>query len=228
MSLVLLSGGLDSTVLATQLVHDHDPTHVEALSVHYGQRHTRELTAAQHIADHLGINHTTLDLSGLGTHLSSALTPTSGAGPIPEGHYAAPTMTQTVVPNRNAILLMIATGIAQARGHTTVSTAVHAGDHPIYPDCRPEFITTADHTARAGTGDAVAINAPFVHSTKTDIARLGTQLNAPLHLTWSCYKGGTHHCGRCGTCVERAEAFHDAGIPDPTTYTTPQEGQRTE
>lgn len=225
MSLVLLSGGLDSTVLATQLTQTHGPNHIEALSVHYGQRHTRELQAAANVAHHLGINHTTLDLSGLGTHLASALTPTSGAGPIPDGHYNPANMHHTVVPNRNAILLMAAAGIAQARAHTTVATAVHGGDHHIYPDCRPDFIATADHTARAGTGGAVSIHAPYTLRTKTDIVRLGAHLGAPLHLTWSCYKGADHHCGTCGTCIERAEAFHAAGIPDPTTYTTPHKGQ---
>lgn len=219
MSLVLLSGGLDSTVLATQLTQTHGPNHVEALSVHYGQRHTQELTAAQHVTEHLGIKHTTLDLSGLGTHLASALTPTSNTGPIPQGAYNPTNMTQTVVPNRNAILLMIAVGIAQARAHTTVTTAVHTAEHHIYPDCRPEFIAAADQAARAGTGGAVSIHAPFAHQTKTDITRLGAQLGAPLHLSWSCYNNAQHQCGTCGTCIERAEAFHAAGIPDPTTYT---------
>lgn len=220
MSLVLLSGGLDSTVLATQLTTDHGPGNVEALSVHYGQRHTRELDAAHQVATHLGINHTTLDLSGLGTHLASALTPASGAGEIPHGAYNPTNMNHTVVPNRNAILLMAAAGIAQARAHTTIATAVHGGDHHIYPDCRPDFIATADQTVRAGTGGAVSIHAPYTLRTKTDIVRLGAQLGAPLHLTWSCYKGAEHHCGACGTCTERAEAFRDADIPDPTTYTT--------
>lgn len=221
MTLVLLSGGLDSTVLATQLVRAHGNTSVLSLSVNYGQRHDRELLAAAQVAASLDIEHLTINLSGLGAHLSSALTPASDSGTIPHGHYAEPNMAQTVVPNRNAILLMIAVGIAQGRGHTNVATAVHSGDHPVYPDCRPEFIATADTTARAGTGGAVSISAPFLSRTKTDIARLSLDVQAPVHLSWSCYEGGTVHCGRCGTCVERAEAFHTAKVADPTTYADP-------
>lgn len=219
MTLVLLSGGLDSTVLAAYTAAGAGPA--ETLAIAYGQRHHRELAAAQEVADHLGLPHTTIDLTGLSTHLTSALTPATGGGNIPHGHYTHTSMSATVVPNRNAILLMVAAGIAAARGHTTVATAVHAGDHPVYPDCRPDFITAAAVAAETGTGGAVTITAPFVDRTKTDIARLGADTGAPMHLSWSCYEGGELHCGRCGTCVERAEAFHEAGVDDPTTYTDP-------
>jgi 7-cyano-7-deazaguanine synthase len=214
--IVLLSGGLDSTVLTAQAVASGDL--MEAVSVHYGQRHARELDAARAVAAHYGIRHDVVDLAVLKDHLAgSALT----TGPdVPEGHYSAPSMAATVVPNRNMIMLAVAAGIAASRGHKTVATAVHAGDHPIYPDCRPEFITAASLAAQlatAGYGD-VEIVAPFVRKTKTDIARLSAQLGAPVYLSWSCYKGGEVHCGRCGTCVERAESFRDAGVPDPTRY----------
>ena len=217
--IVLLSGGLDSTVLTGKLVKHHP--NVDAVSIHYGQRHSRELDAAAAVAAHYGIRHDVVDLTVLRDLLTgSALT--VGAD-VPDGHYAAESMKATVVPNRNAIMLMVAVGIASARGHGQVATAVHAGDHFIYPDCRPAFITAAGKTARLGTegfGD-VDIVAPFVGISKTDIARLGDKLDVPMGLSWSCYKGGDMQCGRCGTCVERAEAFHDAGVPDPTEYADP-------
>lgn len=221
MTLVLLSGGLDSTVLAARIARAQHPETVHALSVHYGQRHTRELAAAEAVSAHLGLAHTTLDLSDLGQHLTSSLTPASNAGTIPTGPYTAPTMASTVVPGRNAILIALAAGIAAARGLNTVATAVHGADHPLYPDCRPEFITAAHHATHTGTGGQVGLIAPFTHMTKTDIVRLGVELNAPLHLSWSCYQDGAEHCGRCGTCIERAQAFHQAGATDPTVYTDP-------
>ena len=215
--IVLLSGGMDSTVLAAHLLGAGAP--VDAVSIHYGQRHDKELTAAAAVAGALGIRHDVVDLSALRPHLSgSALTDDTVS--VPEGHYTAPSMAATVVPNRNAIMLMVAAGIASARRHQAVATAVHAGDHPVYPDCRPEFIGAADRAARLGTagfGD-VAVVAPFVTWSKADIALRGHQLGAPTGLSWSCYQGGDIHCGRCGTCVERAEAHYLAGVPDPTTY----------
>ncbi|TDC28489.1 7-cyano-7-deazaguanine synthase QueC [Micromonospora sp. 15K316] len=218
-TIALLSGGLDSTVLVAHLL-DQGHT-VDAISVDYGQRHARELDAATAIADHYRIRHQLVDLTAVGRLLTgSALTDPTVA--VPHGHYADESMRATVVPNRNAILLMVAVGVAATRNATAVATAVHAGDHPIYPDCRPEFITAADRCARAATagyGD-VTVTAPFVAMSKTGIAALGGRLGAPLHLSWSCYEGGAQHCGQCGTCVERRESFTDAGLTDPTTYRT--------
>lgn len=219
-TLVLLSGGMDSTVLLAQTIARSGGDRVETLSVDYGQRHARELTAAAAIADHYRVPWDVADLASLATLLRSALT---GHGDIPEGHYADATMRATVVPNRNAVLLMVAAGYAASRGLSCVATAVHAGDHPVYPDCRPEFIDAASAAATLGTqgiGD-VQIVAPFVRMTKAQIAALGYAIDAPLDLTWSCYMGGGYHCGRCGTCVERAEAFAEAAIVDPTTYADP-------
>ena len=217
--IVLLSGGLDSTVLTAKMIHDGDT--VDAVSIHYGQRHARELTAAAQVAAHYGIRHDVIDLSALRPHLaSSALT---GDTDVPEGHYAAGNMKATVVPNRNMIMLAVAAGIAADRGHRTVATAVHAGDHPVYPDCRPEFIqavSTATGLGTAGYGD-VQVYAPFAWMTKTQVAALGAELGAPVGLSWSCYQGGDQHCGRCGTCVERYEAFRAARVPDPTRYADP-------
>jgi 7-cyano-7-deazaguanine synthase len=217
--IVLLSGGLDSTVLTAQtLASGH---HTEAVSIHYGQRHARELDAATDVAAWYGIRHDIIDLTGLRGHLTgSALT----TGPdIPDGHYTAPSMAVTVVPNRNMILLAVAAAVASARGHATVAAAMHAGDHPIYPDCRPEFVAAASLATQLGTAGFgnVQVDAPFARLDKTGIVRVGHELGAPMHLSWSCYRGGTQHCGRCGTCVERAEAFHQAGVPDPTRYADP-------
>jgi 7-cyano-7-deazaguanine synthase len=211
--LVLLSGGLDSTTL---LAARKDMVGL-ALSVDYGQRHARELVAARQIAGHYGIEHEVLDLSGWGALLTgSALTDRSVT--VPHGHYADESMRATIVPNRNATFLMAAVGVAQARGLSRVCTAVHAGDHPIYPDCRPDFIIAADSCAFLATGGAVEVRGPFLGITKTGIAELAGRLGVPVGLTWSCYEGGDVHCGQCGTCRERQEALTDAGVPDPTEY----------
>jgi 7-cyano-7-deazaguanine synthase len=203
---------MDSTALLASVVSKYDG--IMALSVDYGQRHSRELDAANAVATFYDVEWEVLDLSGLAPLLRSALT--QHDQPLPEGHYADESMKATVVPGRNAIMLAAAAGVAQSRGASTVLTAVHAGDHPIYPDCRPDFIAAIDHALYLATGVHVA--APFVGVTKTDIARLGATNDAPFDLTWSCYAGGDVHCGRCGTCVERVEAFRESGITDPTTY----------
>lgn len=215
-ALVLLSGGMDSTVLLTHAVKNVD--RVEALFVDYGQRHIRERQASVQVAAFLGVPWAELDLTTFGASVHSALT-TRGLG-VPHGHYTAETMKVTVVPNRNATLLSAAAGIAASRGLTQVLTAVHSGDHAVYADCRPEFIAAFDAATRLGCG--VAVGAPFVGMWKSEICALGSMLDAPLAFSWSCYEGGdrhaNRHCGRCGTCVERAEAFSDAGVTDPTDY----------
>lgn len=219
-SIVLLSGGMDSAVLVGHLL---DLGHsVDAVGFDYGQRHRIELVAAQNVAAHYGVRFTVVDLTAVGRLLSgSALTDPDI--PVPLGHYEHESMKATVVPNRNAIMLNVAAGVAVARHAQYVATAVHAGDHAVYPDCRPEFITAVDqavHSGTAGFGD-IHVVAPFVRSSKTDIARLGGKLAVPFGLTWSCYQGGDTHCGLCGTCTERIEAFQDAGVDDPTTYAAP-------
>lgn len=213
-SIVLLSGGLDSTVLLARAVRQGGVA--GTLAVDYGQRHIRELDAAAGIAAHYGIPHRVLDLSAWGALLGSALTDSSIG--VPDGHYADPAMAATVVPNRNAVLLMAAAGVAESLGASRVLIGVHAGDHAVYPDCRPEFIHAAAQAALLGTGGKVRIVAPFMSHTKADIAAFGAHLGAPMELSWSCYRGGARHCGTCGTCVERIEAFQDAGLPDPTVY----------
>jgi 7-cyano-7-deazaguanine synthase len=192
----------------------------------YGQRHRKELDFAKAAAERLGAAHDVVDLSVLGRHLTgSALTDDVA---VPEGHYAADTMAVTVVPNRNPILFTIAVGLAASRGWDRVAAAVHTGDHFVYPDCRPEFVAAfAQMEARAleGMGE-VAFETPFVEWSKADIVAEGARLGVPFAATWSCYQGAEVHCGRCGTCVERREAFHLAGVADPTAYADPDYWQQ--
>lgn len=211
---VLLSGGMDSTTALAHALRDADPARSRAIFVDYGQRHIVERDAAQAIADHYGVPLVHLDLTGYGRLVTSALTDPDV--PVPHGHYADDNMAITVVPNRNATMLSAAAGIASQAGARHLYTAVHAGDHAVYADCRPDFIEALSRATMLSCG--VEIAAPFVHMTKTDIAAVGAGLDVPYHLTWSCYEGGTEHCGRCGTCIERAEAFRDAGLDDPTVY----------
>lgn len=213
--LVLLSGGMDSTVLVAHTIAVG--INVEALAVDYGQRHRTELVHARQVADTLGIRLDVLDLSSLQQHLTgSALTDLEVQ--VPDGHYAADSMRATIVPNRNSILVMAAVGIAQSREIPVVATAVHAGDHHIYPDCRPGALQAMANLALTCTEGRVTVTAPFVQWTKTRIVQRGAAIAAPLSLTWSCYRGGTVHCGTCGTCNERREAFREADVSDPTTY----------
>lgn len=215
-TIALLSGGMDSTVLVAALVDQGRA--VDAVSILYGQRHRCELYAATMVARHYNIRHDVIDIANVGSMLGgSALTDDID---VPDGHYAEDSMRATVVPNRNAILLAIAAGVAVARGAQVVATAVHAGDHFVYPDCRPAFIEAIDRAFRIGTEGfgAIGVEAPFSAMGKHDICRLGHTLHVPLELTWSCYKGADEHCGTCGTCVERMEAFELAGVADPTQY----------
>lgn len=215
--LVLLSGGLDSSTALAHSLTTENPGNVLALSVNYGQRHAVELDAARAVAQHYGVAHRTLNLTGWGELLTgSALT--DDRVELPEGHYAAESMKATIVPNRNATLLSAAAGVAISAGCDRVVTAVHAGDHAIYPDCRPEFIDLLNLAIQAGTEDAVSIAAPFVNWSKDHIAVAAHLLHVPIALTWSCYAGGDLHCGRCGTCTERREALDSSGFPDPTAY----------
>lgn len=221
MSLVVttLSGGIDSVTLTHALAAEG--CDLIALSFDYGQRHAKEIEMAALCADRLGADHAVVDLRAVGVLLTgSALT--DPAVEVPEGHYTDASMAATVVPNRNAIMLSVAVGVAVARGADAVAIAVHAGDHPVYPDCRPAFIEAVEHEARvANEGfikDGFQVLAPYLHVTKDEIVRRGAALGVPFAETWSCYLGGERHCGRCGTCVERREAFELAGVADPTGY----------
>ena len=214
-SLVVLSGGMDSTVLLYQLLQAGDE--VKALSINYGQRHHRELEAASALCAELGVEHRVADLSGLSDLLAGRAL-TSSDIEVPEGHYAEDNMKATVVPNRNMILLSVAAGWAISSKYYRIAYAAHSGDHAIYPDCRNEFAEALDGAIRLADWHEVSLYRPFVDMTKADIASLGAELRVPFEKTWSCYKGQDLHCGRCGTCVERREAFYLAGVEDPTTY----------
>ncbi len=215
-TIVVCSGGLDSVTLAYKVAKERHL--VGLLAFDYGQRHVKELEFAQLAAHSLGVEFRKADLSGLGGLLSgSALTDDID---VPDGHYAEQSMKITVVPNRNAIMLAIAFGYATAQKASAVAMAVHGGDHFIYPDCRPEFIQSfaqMQQYALDGLGE-VSLYTPFITAGKEAIAAEGAKLQVPFQHTWSCYKGGEIHCGRCGTCVERQEAFHLAGVKDPTHY----------
>lgn len=218
-ALVVCSGGLDSVTLAYRVAEEGNLTSL--LSFDYGQRHRKELEFAKRCADSLNVPHTLIDLSQVGAQLSSALT--NEHSDVPDGHYAEDSMKTTVVPNRNAIMMTIAFGLASSQKADTVAMAVHGGDHFIYPDCRPDFIetfATMQKLALDGLGD-IDLYTPYLHKDKTEIARDSYQYNVPVKQTWSCYKGKEKHCGRCGTCVERREAFHLAGLEDPTDYADP-------
>ena len=164
----------------------------------------------------LGIEHITIPLDFMHKYFRSSLL--EGADAIPEGHYAAENMKSTVVPFRNGIMLAVAAGVAESRNLTKLLIANHGGDHTIYPDCRPEFISAMDSATNAGTYIGVRVVAPYTNITKGDIARIGKKLGIDYAETWSCYKGGEKHCGKCGTCVERKEALAYAGIEDTTEY----------
>ncbi len=218
-TIAVCSGGLDSVVLSHKIASEHEL--LALLSFDYGQRHSKELDYAARAAARLGVPHETIDIRTIGAHLTgSALTDNVD---VPDGHYAEETMKITIVPNRNAIMLAIAFGVAASRGADAVATAVHGGDHFIYPDCRPEFIKSFEamqKQALDGYAD-VSLYTPFVNSPKSEIVAAGAAIDVPFAETWSCYKGGELHCGACGTCVERREAFHLAGVEDPTQYEDP-------
>lgn len=218
-TIVICSGGLDSVTLAHKVAADGRLGGL--LSFDYGQRHVKELDYAAACAARLDVGHLVVDISGVGRGLAgSALTDEVA---VPDGHYAEETMKITIVPNRNAIMLAVAFGLAAARQARAVAVAVHGGDHFIYPDCRPGFIDAfrrMQTAALEGVAE-IALEAPFVHLSKADIVAEGALNGTPFAETWSCYKGGELHCGRCGTCVERREAFDLAGVADPTDYADP-------
>lgn len=218
-AVAIVSGGMDSVTLAYFLSSEGFDLHL--LAIDYGQRHRKEIGYARLCAEHLGANFDTVDLSGVGRMLSgSALTDDNVD--VPQGSYAEDNMSVTVVPNRNAIMLSVAYGVAVARNASVVACGVHAGDHPVYPDCRPAFVEAFDAMERLaveGFGHHdLGLYAPFIGKTKAEIVELGVSLGVPYEETWSCYEGGGLHCGLCATCNERKEAFRTALVADPTGY----------
>ncbi len=209
-ALLIYSGGLDSTTL----LYEYRDRISLAVSFDYGSKHNaREIACAVDNCKRLGIKHLIIPLGFIGQYFKSDLL--LGGGEIPEGHYAEENMKSTVVPFRNGIMLSVAAGLAESYGLDTVLLANHAGDHAIYPDCRPEFVAAMDDAVRAGTYEGIRVVSPYCLLTKRDIALRGKDLGVDYSRTYSCYKGGEKHCGKCGTCTERKEAL--AGF-DTTVY----------
>ena len=212
-ALIILSGGMDSVTM----LHNHAKNIALAVTFDYGSNHNaREIECAKANCKKLGIEHIIIPLKFIGEYFNSSLL--AGADAIPEGHYQDENMKSTVVPFRNGIMLAIAAGLAESRGLNQVLIANHAGDHAIYPDCRPKFIDSMASTMYSGTYNGVQLRAPYTNLTKGQIAQIGAKIGVDFALTYSCYKGGAKHCGKCGTCIERKEALRDAHIQDPTEY----------
>jgi len=212
---VLCSGGMDSVTALYWARRHHEV--VATVSFDYGSKHNpRELPFAAEHAAALGIRHEEVSLRFMDRLFTSDLL--ASGGKIPDGHYEELTMKQTVVPFRNAIMLSVAAGFAESVEAEGLVIAAHGGDHAIYPDCREEFMRAMGDAMRTGTYAGLQLLRPFISMSKGDIAGLGASLGVDYRRTWSCYKGGPVHCGTCGTCVERREAFLQAGVPDPTEY----------
>ena len=209
-ALLIYSGGLDSTTL----LYEYKDSIALAVSFYYGSKHNgREIACAVENCQRLGIKHMVIPLDFMGQYFKSSLL--QGGGDIPEGSYADDNMKSTVVPFRNGIMLSIAAGLAESYGLDTVMMANHSGDHAIYPDCRPEFVDAFAKAVEAGTYEGIQLVSPYCNITKRDIALRGQALGIDYSLTYSCYKGGEKHCGKCGTCTERKEALEGF---DPTEY----------
>lgn len=212
-SIIVLSGGLDSTTM----LYEYRDSIALALSFDYGSNHNaRELAFARLHCERLGIPHIIIPLDFIHQYFRSSLL--EGADAIPEGNYDDDNMRSTVVPFRNGIMLAIAAGMAETRGLRRIMMANHAGDHAIYPDCRQSFVDAMNQAIMAGTYEGITLFTPYTNLTKADIARHGKALGIDYSETWSCYKGGEKHCGKCGTCTERREALREAGIDDTTEY----------
>jgi 7-cyano-7-deazaguanine synthase len=217
-AVVVISGGLDSSTLAHLAAHrGHD---VYGISFDYGQRHAKELHFAAYQLATLQAEHHVVDMTFLKDLFAESGSALVTDTDVPEGHYAESNMKATIVPNRNMIMLSIAAGYAVSIGAVTLWTGVHAGDHAIYPDCRPEFIHSINGTIVLGNEgfNPPILETPFLYKSKNDIAQMAFDLNVDIAKTWSCYKGGDVHCGKCGTCVERLEAIASTGNADPTAY----------
>lgn len=212
-SILVLSGGLDSTTM----LYEYRERIALAVSFNYGSNHnTKEIAFARYHCEQLGIEHIEIPLAFIRDWFHSSLL--QGDKAVPEGNYDEDNMRSTVVPFRNGIMISAAIGMAEDRGLKYVMLANHGGDHTIYPDCRPEFVAAMSEAARTGTFPGITLLCPFTNLTKAQIAARGRELGIDYAETWSCYKGGERHCGRCGTCVERREALAEAGIDDPTEY----------
>lgn len=213
--IVLASGGMDSTTL---LYHLKDAGHeIKSLTIDYGQRHVKEMECAKIIANELSIEHRCVDLRAI-TGLFGSNSLTDQSTNVPDGHYEEEQMKQTVVPNRNMILLSVAIAWAISSEFDAVAYAAHSGDHAIYPDCRPEFADAMNSVAGLCDWRKIVLLRPFVEMNKAEIAQRGYELEVPFQHTWTCYKGKEEHCGTCGSCNERKDAFSKIGKEDGVKY----------
>ena len=207
---MVYSGGLDSTTM----LYEYKDSIELAVSFDYGSKHNAiEISYAKENCKRLGIRHMVIPLGFIGEYFRSDLL--LNGGDIPEGNYADENMRSTVVPFRNGIMLAVAAGLAESLDLDAIMLANHSGDHAIYPDCRPEFTEAFAKAVEAGTYNGVKLLSPYVNLTKREIALKGKELGVDYSLTYSCYKGGEKHCGKCGTCTERREALEGF---DPTEY----------
>ena len=224
MKVIILSGGMDSTTLLYDIMqpntlnfHKHDkPIPIKAISFDYKQRHSKELECAKKTCAKFNIEHKIVDLSALNELAPSSLTRKNQ--PVPHGHYADEVMKQTVVPNRNMVMISLAVSYAISIGADEVYYGAHAGDHEIYPDCRPVFINALREAIKLADWKIVNLCAPYGFRNKGDIAKIGKKLGVDYSLTWTCYEGKDKACGKCGSCIERLEAFEFAGMKDPIEY----------
>lgn len=208
-SLLVLSGGMDSTTM----LYEYKDRIALAVSFHYGSNHNdREIACARLHCSRLAVPHEVIALDFIRRYFRSSLL--EGADAVPEGNYDEQNMRSTVVPFRNGIMLSVAAGLAETRGLHNIMLANHAGDHTIYPDCRPDFVAAMDEAVRCGTWEGIRLLTPYTSISKADIVRRGVALGIDYSETWSCYRGGDKPCGKCGTCREREEALRAAGVYD--------------
>ena len=214
--IVSLSGGMDSTTVLYEAIHQVGVKNVMAVSFDYGSKHNKqENIRAAEVARHAGVLHYPRKMNNI--FANSALLAGNGRD-IPEGHYEQSNMSQTVVPGRNTVMTSILMGLAEAEGYDQVWVGVHGGDHAIYPDCRPMWFYSMAALMAAATEEKVTLQAPFLYGDKTSIIARGLELGVPYKLTHTCYKGGKVACGRCGACQERLEAFRNNNMEDPIEY----------
>ncbi|WP_028116259.1 7-cyano-7-deazaguanine synthase QueC [Ferrimonas senticii] len=213
-AVVVYSGGMDSFTVLHKVIKDgYEPF---ALTFDYGQRHNKEIEYAARVCEELEIEHKVIDITAMNQLIAnSSLT---GQGDIPEGHYAEENMKSTVVPNRNMILLSLATGYAVTVGASKVFYGAHSGDHAIYPDCRPEFVEKMNEVTKIANYDPIEIVSPYLNQSKIEILTDGLTMGLDYGKSWTCYNGRENACGKCGSCVERLEAFSLNNATDPLTY----------
>ena len=213
--LVVLSGGMDSTTLLHHVVETvGDVEEIHAICFNYGQRHKKELKMAHWQSSRCHVPLKMADISAINCLIQGSSLTSDGVD-TPHGNYDDENMKDTFVPNRNMILLSLAVGYAASIGATTVYYGAHSGDHAIYPDCRPIFVEKMNAVSMIANYDPIEIKAPFLDKDKGDIVILGEHIGVDYAHTWTCYEGLAEPCGKCGSCVERAEAFEKAGVPDP-------------